>query len=200
MRSNKLLFVCLVGMSLFCSAALATPTNVALGKPVNLVGSFFVGEDSWSLGSNGTPASVVDEVYLGEGDQWNHGSVWWNTRHANPIQAIEIDLGSSYDISSLIVQADNNDSYDIQGWDGSSWTTQHVVPNVGGIGLTTRDPAAVYFTASKIRILAGATGDVYRSISEIEVVGPPTVPAPGAALLGTLGIGLVGWFRKRRAI
>ncbi len=29
---------------------------------------------------------------------------------------------------------------------------------------------------------------------------PAPVPAPGAALLGSLGIGLVGWFRKRRAI
>ncbi len=198
MRSNKLLFVCLVGMSLFCSAALAVPTNVALGKPVNLVGSFFVGEDGWSLGTNGTPGSVVDEVYLPEETQWNHGSVWWNIRHANPIQAIEIDLGSSYDISSLIVQADNNDSYDIQGWDGSSWTTQHVVPNVAGWGLITRDPAAVNFTASKIRILAGATGDVYRSISEIEVVGTPTVPAPGAFALTGIGMGIVGWARKRR--
>ncbi len=29
---------------------------------------------------------------------------------------------------------------------------------------------------------------------------PAAVPAPSAAILGTLGCGLVGWFRKRRAI
>ena len=33
-----------------------------------------------------------------------------------------------------------------------------------------------------------------------DLVGVPTVPAPAAAMLGTLGAALVGWIRRRRAV
>jgi hypothetical protein len=107
----------------------ATPVNVAAGGVVTVSGALgVIATPPWgdsSVHPVAPLASLVDGVYLTDGTEWQSGTIWWD--EANPGSAnnqVQIDLGGTFLISWLRLQADNNDKYfiyyrDEHGvWDG----------------------------------------------------------------------------------
>ncbi len=168
--------------------------NVALNKPLTFNGTF----------NGGTDGRVVDGIFMPRGTVWTSGTAYWNGLAPN----IVIDLQGIYTIDSMIVQADDNDAYRVEYWNGSTWQTAWNVPNYDayGWGLQTRpnpaNDAEKYFlpspiTTNKLRFMA-ASGDNGYSVSEIQAFGAIAVPIPVSFLL--LGSGLAGlcaWGRGR---
>ena len=113
-------------MSLAAPVA-AVPINVTLDKPVTITGDVGIITCCFPDASTFPPAplsSLVDGVYLTEGTNWQDGTVWWDERHPGSVNnVVEIDLQGLFSISSLSIQADNNDGYRIFVRDGSGvWT------------------------------------------------------------------------------
>jgi hypothetical protein len=157
----------------------------------------------WGPGS--TPydfLAPVDGAFQPESTQWNNGSFWWD---ADPsVNASEvtytIHLDRLYDLDRFVVQADDNDTYRLDWWDGAAWQTAWNVPALYSYGLRTRDTGAVpTITTDRLRFVATG-GDNYYAVSEIQAYGvaAPSVPEPQAWGLMIMGFGLAGALLRRR--
>lgn len=160
--------------------------NVAGNKPVTLAGGpFFNGH-----GATASPSTIVDGVFFPAGTQWDQGSVWWDA-HSSSGQYITIDLGSACLITSLIVQADDNDAYRVYYWDiaASTWKIAWDVPNSDGAietGMVTRPnaaddteryvlPAPVVTNALRVEGVVSES-DKWFSVSEVQAFSELTSP------------------------
>ena len=158
-------------------------TDVALNAIVSLEGAPFF-TDGWGGGLTVAPETVVDGIFLRRGNQWDRGPVWWDS-HDGQARWIEMDLGATFDIESLIVQADDNEAYVVYYWDlsTSSWQLLWDVPTstAWDSGMQTRpNPAddtehyvlTTPVVTNALKIEGNMTsGDKYFSVSEVQAFG-----------------------------
>lgn len=206
---KRILFLtCLAVASI--GSALGTPlSNIVLNKPVTLVGAFGYPDNSIPLAS---PTTLVDGLFLAGGTAWQDGTVWWDsTLPDSGNNSIIINLLTPYTISGFIAQADDNDIYQVDYWNGSQWLSAWTIPTnlYGGLRVRPNDTdyTEIYMiptpiTTAQLRI-TGVGGDSYYGISELQAWGTTpvgVVPEPSTFLL--IGGGLVAValrFRRKRA-
>ena len=83
--------------------------------------------------------------------------------------AVMIDLGASFSISQLKLQADQNDTYQIDASaDGASWTSLATAPPVSGHGLTSRTIASLSSNPVRYLRVYATAGDGNYSVSELQ--------------------------------
>lgn len=153
----------------------------------------------WGPGSTGSNLSEpVNGTFAPEGQQWNTGSFWWDqdpSVNASPVYW-ELQLNQSYTVDRFLVQADDNDSYLLEYWDGAAWQSAYVVPFAFSYGLVTRDSGTIGpITTDRFRF-SGIAGDNYYALSELQAF--QAVPEPGTWALMIIGFGLVGNALRRR--
>lgn len=194
------------------SAALAAaPAHAAL---VNVIpGNYFTlgwggiegvlrAGSPWGPGSTPSdPLKVVDGNFMPEGTQWNNGSFWWDQDSSvNPVQEVvlTIYLTQSFNFEKFVMQADDNDGYYMEYWDGAAWQLGWDFGTQPSFGLVTRPDALVSITTDTLRLRAYG-GDNYFAISEFQGFVNTGVPEPAAWALMLGGFGMVGGALRRRA-
>jgi hypothetical protein len=106
-----------------------------------------------------------------------------------------INLDQTFTFNRFVVQADDNDTYRLEFWDGAAWQTAWDIPAVPSFGLRTRDSGLVgEITTNALRFTATG-GDNYYGVSEIQAF---SVPEPATWTLMISGFGLAGAALRRR--
>ncbi len=117
----------------------------------------------------GTASLILDGVYAPEGTSWTDSrAVKLNTVNTS---ILTIDYGQTISVSRIKVQADCNDTYQVQySANGSSWSNLYLLPTTTCPGLRTRDSGTfTSVTARYIRIYATG-GDGAYSVSEVQAL------------------------------
>ncbi len=198
MRLLRIGAVVLCLFSVVLVPAQAVAVNVALNKTVTGSGAL-----------SGTLSNIVNGVFLPEGTIWNSSStVSWN----GLTPYMTIDLGGTFTINSLIVQADNNDTYQVSYFNPGTqtWAVAWSVPApMTYAGIETRgavngvagqtDPYVLStpITASMLQVSA-TSGDNMYAVSQVQAFGT-VLPEPSATLLlVSTGLGAMLVRRNRK--
>jgi hypothetical protein len=184
----------LVGVGI---AACAQADLVSLNAPVTLNGSF----PTFTAVCGPTPqpaASSIDNgVFQPETTCYQSGIHWQGPTTGDPAHSIAISFGGTFTIDGAIVQADDNDTYELDylGTD-DAYHLWWSIPEIPSFGLVTRPNAdqTTIMTLPTVQALGveifATGGDGDYAVSQVEVFGNASVPEPG--MLGFLSAALVG--------
>lgn len=195
-------FSSVVPVVLLSAVPLLAAPILDLNKPVTLNGSFpsYTSPVGPALCGatppQGSGASLDDGVFLAEQTCYQLGPVYWNSQNAG--NTIDINLQGTFTLNGAIVQADDNDIYELQYEDtGGVFHNWYNVPIQGSFGMITRPgsgqiQALPAVQAIGLRFFAPVgSGDGEFAVSEIEVF---NTPEPGTAwmILGGLTLLFAG--------
>jgi len=196
---KKLAAICVV-VALAAGAAQAVPTYfVDLGTPAGEAGyTLFdwgpvqpsTSGGNWGGMGGGTAPGSFDQLCR---TVWGHTGDFFNWASVTFPRAI-----TSATIRHLVGQA--NDSYRIDVFAGGNpWGS--FTDTVGGETWT----STTFSGLPGQTLVITATGPQWSDFATygqlgIDWINATPIPAPGAVLLGSIGVGLVGWLRRRRSL
>jgi len=202
MKSAKV-FLAVVVFVLVSGPAFAD-TLVTTGATVTTAGEGFNSSAATNWGSIlgvYNPSTIVNGSPQADGTQWNLNTAYWSGSAPDAVDTLTITLSASATIDKIILQADNNDAYRVQYWDGLSWQNLSDFGAIAGFGLVTR-PTVTFsaFTTDAFQITA-IDGDGFYSVGQFSAYSTDTpTPEPSTWLLMLTGGALVGVLARRRKI
>jgi hypothetical protein len=209
MKKKLMIFCIAVGLSL----TLAAPSFAAI--TLNVDPTSLADGDYW--GTTAKPAGIIstpygDIIFLGQirnsGDQDLAGKVFdvqdWDD--PDPRNAsLTFDFDAKYEVRSLTFSYGGNaDSIVVEAWDGSSTLLDSfsgVTDDGDPIGPETFNAGignSIYKLTWKDPV--GSDPQIKYDLASLNGITLEVIPAPGAILLGSIGVGFVGWLRRRRTL
>lgn len=199
---NRLLGLVAAAFISIPALAVTPLSNVALNGTVTIDGAGFGNWSSlWGNGSLSSLASVTDGAFLPTQQQWNLGTVFWNGNGGGDANNfVTISLPKLATVSSLTLQADNNDDYLIEFRDaGNNWVNLATISPNRSWGMENGSALlSMPVTTDAFRIRS-VGGDGYYSVSEFQAMGTiAAVPEPETYAMLLAGLGLMGGIARRR--
>jgi hypothetical protein len=204
-KLHGILLAAMLGTSF---AANAGVTDISIGASVTENGTSFGDSGGWTGGALAAANAITNGSFLPLGNQWNTNTVFWT----NPSAYLQVNLNGSYNISNIVLEADNNDLYQVSYLHNGTWTTLgNLSPTIGGAvnsnGTITQTSTIGWglglngigqsITASAFRIQA-VGGDNYYGVGQFQAYGA-AAPVPEPSTSALMAVGLLGLaFLRRR--